>query len=234
MSKTKPRPRPSPRVKAKPKPKAAQPSRRRVPTQARSKERLERILDAADNLFAETGYDAATMELIAERAGTSIGSLYQFFPNKRAVFTALSQLYLERAERLFESLLSDPALVHQSWEGLLGDIIDAFWRFHVASPGFRAVWVHSNISHEMLVASDDTNRALASRAEHVIAAFAPEVSSATRARVAALLVETVSAILFVAVRREEPDASALVAELKRMVVAYLRDVIEPRGGERTR
>ena len=55
---------------------------RRVPVQERSKKRLEAILEAAARLFAGSGYEQTTMEGIAEAAGTSIGSVYQFFPNK--------------------------------------------------------------------------------------------------------------------------------------------------------
>lgn len=106
---------------------------RRVPTQERSKQRLERILEAADQVFAEVGYDAATTEQIAERAGSSIGSLYQFFPNKTALFEALCANYLERARKLFEELLEQSA-ASAPWTELIDRTIDAFWRFHVDLP----------------------------------------------------------------------------------------------------
>lgn len=51
------------------------------------------LLDAAQGVIAESGYDAATMSAIAQRAGASIGSLYQFFPNKQAVAQALRVHY---------------------------------------------------------------------------------------------------------------------------------------------
>ena len=102
---------------------------RRVPTQERSIARLERILDVADAVFAELGYDAATMEEIAARAETSIGSLYQFFPNKKALFAALRTRYLEQARGLFEALVIEGAL-ERPCPALLYDIIDALLRFH--------------------------------------------------------------------------------------------------------
>jgi AcrR family transcriptional regulator len=58
---------------------------------------MTRIVEAADRVFADVGYEAATMEQIAERAETSIGSVYQFFPNKGALFEALCDRYFERA-----------------------------------------------------------------------------------------------------------------------------------------
>jgi len=202
---------------------------RRVPTQERSKQRLERILDAADGVFAESGFDKATMEQIADRAETSIGSVYQFFPNKTALFESLCARYLERAQELFEGLLStlDPA---QPWPDLVAGLIDSFWKFHVDLPGFRSVWVHQNISPEILAASDAVNQSIADRSVDVMAAFAPHVSRARRRAAAGVVVETISAILFVAVRRDQPEAGRLVEELKTMVKAYLASVLgEPRS-----
>ena len=55
---------------------------RRIPIQERGEQRVTELLEAAAAIFAEVGYEAATMRDIAGRAGASIGSLYQFFPNK--------------------------------------------------------------------------------------------------------------------------------------------------------
>ena len=64
-------------------------SNRSRPQQARSRERYERILDAAEDLFATTGYEATTTNAIAVAADTSIGSLYRFFDDKAAVLDAV-------------------------------------------------------------------------------------------------------------------------------------------------
>jgi AcrR family transcriptional regulator len=53
------------------------------------------LLSAAEETFAESGYEAATMCAIASRACASIGSLYQFFPNKEAIATALLRRHME-------------------------------------------------------------------------------------------------------------------------------------------
>lgn len=197
---------------------------RRIPTQERSKQRLERILDAADGVFAELGFDKATMEQIADRAETSIGSVYQFFPNKTALFESLCGRYLERAQELFEGLLVDIS-PDQSWMELVDIAIDSFWKFHVDLPGFRAVWAHQNISPSLLAASDVVNQAIAERSENVLATFAPHVPRARRRAATGVVVETISAILFVAVRRDHDEAERLVAEAKVMVRAYFQSVL---------
>lgn len=201
---------------------------RRVPTQERSKARLERILDVADTVFAAMGYDAATMEEIAARAETSIGSLYQFFPNKKALFAALRTRYLDRAQGLLETLLAAGAL-ERPWPVLLDELIEAFWRFHCDLPGFRAVWVHQSITAEMLDAGDKLNQVMAARGAEFIGFIAPNVSPARRVVVASALVEMISALLFVAVRRKDSEAKRLVAETKVMARAYLEAVLNDRG-----
>src|SRR5437763_13789610 len=69
---------------------------RRQPVQQRSAKRVEQMLDASAALIDELGYDDLTTTLIAKRAGVAVGSLYQFFPDKRAVVQALTQRNLDR------------------------------------------------------------------------------------------------------------------------------------------
>src|ERR1051325_4535414 len=69
---------------------------RRQPVQQRSAKRVERMLEACASLIEEVGYDGVTTTLIAERAGVAVGSLYQFFPDKRAVVRELTRRNLER------------------------------------------------------------------------------------------------------------------------------------------
>jgi AcrR family transcriptional regulator len=65
----------------------------RLPKRARGKQRVAALLQAAAAVFAEKGYEAATMTEIAARAGAPIGSLYQFFPVKEALADTLVQNY---------------------------------------------------------------------------------------------------------------------------------------------
>src|ERR1700693_3508397 len=66
----------------------------RVPKRARGKQRVAALLQAAAAVFAEKGYEAATMTEIAARAGAPIGSLYQFFPAQEALVDILVQNFV--------------------------------------------------------------------------------------------------------------------------------------------
>ena len=70
---------------------------RKSPLQERSRRTVERILDAAARIFHEQGYAGATTNDIADEADVSVGSLYQYFPNKDALLVALTKRHIEAA-----------------------------------------------------------------------------------------------------------------------------------------
>jgi AcrR family transcriptional regulator/transposase-like protein len=75
-------------------------SLRRQPQQQRGKQRVEKILAAAAEVFAEAGFAAATIQQIADRANTAVGSIYQFFPDKLAIFNALFAEHMRLTEAI--------------------------------------------------------------------------------------------------------------------------------------
>jgi transposase-like protein len=81
-------------------------SLRRQPKTDRGKQRVEKILEAAAEVFLEIGYEAATTHAIAARANTAIGSLYQFFPDKLAIFHALEAKHMEWLQAINANLLT--------------------------------------------------------------------------------------------------------------------------------
>ncbi len=80
---------------------------RNLPQQARSAARVELLLDVAEEVFEEVGYDAATTNLVASRAGVPVGTLYRWFPDKAALAEALTDRYLDRLVTLYTELLTD-------------------------------------------------------------------------------------------------------------------------------
>ncbi len=85
---------------------------RRQPQQKRGQQRVDKILVAAAEVFAEAGFAAATIQQIADRANTAVGSIYQFFPDKLAIFHALFQEHVQQTDiieaKFFASDLTRP------------------------------------------------------------------------------------------------------------------------------
>jgi AcrR family transcriptional regulator len=83
-------------------------SARKHPQQERSLATVDAVLEAASHVLVKVGYDRATTGLIAEAAGVSVGSIYQYFPNKDSVFNRLLERELDglvgRAAELWEEV----------------------------------------------------------------------------------------------------------------------------------
>jgi len=100
----------------------------REPRQARSRETLDRILDAAETLVADKGFDDATIAEIVRRAGSSVGAFYARFHDKDGLLYALYERYLEQAVAT-----ADDALEPGRWRGAdVRELLAAVVRFLVA------------------------------------------------------------------------------------------------------
>jgi len=84
----------------------------RPPQQARSQETLDRILDAAEALVAEKGFEDTPVAEVARRAGSSVGAFYSRFRDKDGLLHALYERWLEQA-----TATADAALDPRRWEG---------------------------------------------------------------------------------------------------------------------
>lgn len=81
---------------------------RKSPRQARASATVDAIVEAAARIIAEDGNRALTTNAISARAGVSVGSLYQYFPNKQAILWALIARELAKAEGKRPAVLDDP------------------------------------------------------------------------------------------------------------------------------
>jgi AcrR family transcriptional regulator len=98
---------------------------RRTPRQVRAELTRERILTAAAHVFAEHGYAAGTTNRIAERARISIGSLYQYFPNKDAILAKLLVQHIDRGTwTQADQLDLSPGSLKATVRALVRDAID--------------------------------------------------------------------------------------------------------------
>jgi AcrR family transcriptional regulator len=110
---------------------------RKLPKQSRSRVTVEAILQATTHILVEEGYDKANTNRIAERAGISIGSLYQYFPNKEALMTALMEQHAQEMAELVETKLD--RLFDSPLEIAIPEIITAVVAAHAINPRLHQV-----------------------------------------------------------------------------------------------
>jgi len=182
---------------------------RRAPVQRRSALRVERMLDAAAELLDQVGAEGLSTSAIASRAGVSVGSLYQFFPDKHAVAEALARRSFER----FSEGLGE--LPTGSWQEVVDRVIDTYVAFSRTEPGFQVLSFGGPLGNQHMLDPDEDNNAV------VAAAFKDLVQVDVSVEIMRNAVEIGDALIALAFRRSKDGDPALVAEAKVAVKAYL-------------
>jgi AcrR family transcriptional regulator len=106
--------------------------RRRTPKQDRSRQTVAAVLDAVTRILDEEGVASLTTNRIAEVAGVSIGSVYQYFPDKRGIFGAVHDRHSEAMGRVLDRTLAEHA--GAPTEDVLRAIVGALIEAHAADP----------------------------------------------------------------------------------------------------
>jgi AcrR family transcriptional regulator len=201
-------------------------SLRAIPQQKRGQERIDKLLCAAAKLFAKVGYEETSTNAIAREARTSIGSLYQFFPNKEAILHALADHYLKELHAVHEQVLGEAA-VHLSLEELYERIIRSLADFHASHPGFQQLFYGSTTSKHLAAAADQLKEECTVRVERLMAARNPEIDPERRKLLAVLNVEVIKAMLPLAQTSDPATRARLMQETKALLLAHMREVIGP-------
>lgn len=192
---------------------------RREPKQARSRARLASLLDAAEQLLEREGPDALSTTRIAAEAGVSVGSLYQYFPDKETIVDALARRYLADFEAVMVALVrSAPA---GGWRDPTGELIDAFAGRYAAQPGYRALWLGRHLDEDLRAADRANKELLAEGIRELLVGAGlvgedPALLGACRTGVIAA-----DALLQEAFRLDPAGDPDLLEEAKRLLRCYL-------------
>jgi AcrR family transcriptional regulator len=195
----------------------AGPQARKQPRQRRSSDTVAVILAAATRVFATRGYTRTTTNHIADKAGVSIGSLYQYFPHKAAIASALEDAHLDEvspalialAKRLRAKRASIATWVH----AFVGAILDA----------------NDEPQHRELYAVVPRTPATQARAEALVDAIAAELApliakaptmrDAMRAKLG--IVAAITLVHELAMFASPDERAVILREIERMVAGYL-------------
>jgi len=196
---------------------------RKLPRQDRSRETVDALLEATSQVLVAEGYDHTSTNKIALKAGVSIGSLYQYFPNKESLVAALIERhYLEMAAICKESIGKDVQQV--TLQQLIRDTIRAMVAIHAVNPKLHAVLQEQipkvgklkNLMELHLETREMVRRQLEMRRDDIrvqdlaIAAF--------------VVVETVDSLIHATLLQEDPThwtPEKIVDEIADLLLAYL-------------
>jgi len=195
---------------------------RRTPKQPRAEETRQRILEAAAHVFAVRGYAGGTTNHIAAEAGLSIGSLYQYFPNKDAILVELSRAH---ARAGFEDLRVRLAGgLPEGLEARLRLFVDAVLANHTDDHRLHQVLFEEAPRPAVLLAELHEFEAQAIAAAEALLAEDPEVHVADVGMAARMVVTAIESLIhrFIARDGATLDATVFTDELVAMLLRYLR------------
>ncbi len=187
---------------------------RKMPTQSRSRVTVEVILEAAAHILATKGYEAFTTNRVAERAGVSIGSLYQYFPNKQSLLVAL------HARHLDEITANGAAIVSVMEKHSLSEAITLLIRTIVASH------VASDRLHQAVAAETPDSLIKASMPElirRLLDSYRPILNVEDPDLAAYIISVTIKAVVHGALHDRPDDLrdGRIEKDLARLLLSYL-------------
>lgn len=193
---------------------------RRTPSQRRSRERVERILNCAADLIAKSGSDALRMSDVADMAGISIGSLYQYFPDKSAIVRTLAERYNAQGRACIAAGLADVRNV-DGLRDAFGALIDTYYAMFLAEPVMRDIWSGAQADKALSDIDLADSRANGAVLAEVLARLRPTADPAELATSAFLIMQLGEATMRLAISVDRAEGDALVAAYKRMVLTEL-------------
>lgn len=180
---------------------------RKLPRQARSRALVEAIIEATARIFERAGPAACTTNAVAEKAGVSIGSLYQYFPNRRALTAALVARERGQLVAAFSAAATRPAAQER-----LSAMIHAAVAYDFARPALAAALDGEEAAPAFAPHQQET---LAALHRCVMAAIGRDETAAWD------VIALAQGMIAMAARRSESDGPALARRIERAVFGYL-------------
>jgi len=203
-------------------------SSRKAPKQARSTELVSAILEAAVQVLAKEGAQRFTTARVAEKAGVSVGSLYQYFPNKAAILFRLQSDEWRQTNAMLTGILSDdsaPPLAR------LRRLVHAFIRSECDEAAVRVALNDAAPLYRDTPEAKEARAAGALLFRTFMAKALPAASTSERALAGKLITMTMSAVgkEFSETAKTDAEIEAYADALADMFCAYLLDLQQTSG-----
>lgn len=192
--------------------------------QTRSRATRRRILDAAARVFERHGYAAGTTNRIAQAAGLSIGSVYQYYPNKDAILVELMRRHVSAGMSVIQSRLDDAGGLPGSLEGKVRLFVDAAIANHADDRQLHRVLFEEAPRPATLLAELHALEASTVTAVRQLLSADPSVGCDDLDLAAYLVVAGIESLThrFIAGSSSAASDDRFAEELTRLFVAYLQ------------
>jgi AcrR family transcriptional regulator len=199
-----------------------------MPVQTRSVAKVARMLDTCADLIDEVGYEGLTTTLLAERAGVAIGSVYQFFPDKRAVVAELTRRNVEAYVRRLSERMVGGGMTR--WVDAVDAGLDEYIDMHRNVAGFRSLHFGDVVDVNLLDPDRDNNSVIVDHLGGLLERHFGMLRDDRLEFALTMAVEMADALIKAAFRYQVDGDERILTEAKQIVRDYLRNkVSEPEG-----
>lgn len=195
---------------------------RRQPAQQRSRERLDRILEIAQRLIAEKGSEHVKMSEIAELAEISIGSLYQYFPDKRAIVQTLAGNYAAESRRCVREALEAVQTKTQLLDAF-GALVDQYYEIVLDKPVMRDISSALRSDKALMSIEIAESKACGAMLATAIRRVTPRADSKRVNALAFLIWQLGEETMRLAVAQKRGEGALLVDAYKRMSLRAIEE-----------
>jgi len=189
---------------------------RLVPTQQRSRERFERILQSAAEVMAEKGSEAFRMSDIVERTGVAFGSLYQYFPDKTAIIGTLAERYNAIGRDCVRRDLA-PMKSAKDLHPALCRITDSYYQMFIDEPVMRDIWQATQADRALQKLDEEDGAYLSGLLSDALRRVAPHGSEPALAAFSQLTMTLIAAAVRHAITLDAKDAKRILTLFKRLL-----------------
>ena len=197
------------------------------PQRARGHQRVKTILDTAETLFLEKGYEAVTTNEIAARSRTSIGSLYQFFPNKEAILQAIVERYRIELREMYDSHFT-PEVLRRPLPQLMDFLIDSLMEFSRSHQSSIIVMMHVQPGERHIPAIQDLREDWIARLDAILEVHHPDLNPADRKLYAACGLSSANALFSLAMQSNQSGnrvfGRKVIQQVKKVLTAYFSSI----------
>ncbi|HEY6736262.1 MAG TPA: TetR/AcrR family transcriptional regulator [Candidatus Saccharimonadia bacterium] len=198
-------------------------SLRRSPKQLRGQRRVEQILHHAEMAFSELGFDQTTTNLIAERAGVSIGSLYQFFSSKEAILEAMAERYLRQTQDALHARMA--VIDSKDLEATIHDLLELVVKLQERRPYFLQCLTGQRPSPSLNHAVNELSVIMAQEFAGLLRRFGVETEEPLLQLRSRICVETVGILLPFVVRARGRQRRMAMTEIEQLMAQYIRPML---------
>jgi AcrR family transcriptional regulator len=191
---------------------------RRTPVQRRSRQRVERILEAAEKLVVSSGIEAVSTREVARCAGIPVATLYQYFADRDAIVGALIERHVSSMDSRIAAALAELRIY--SIRSIVDATVDAYRAAYREQPSYVVLWFQGRLSADTAAFIRERDELLAD-AFHTFALQAGLLEPETDPLVARLCFELADRFLEMAYRYDLSGQDRVVAEGVEMIVSHL-------------